>query len=365
VVVQVVHVIPSLQVGGAENVLARVVNAASPGVAHRIVTLHPPAARSLAVAAPVHCLGAASRHAALARVGRLSRLLRGLRPDVVQTWLYEADVVGGLAARWAGIRHVVWTIRSGGAEVRRGLAALGVLSRAIPSCIVGCARSAIEGHVARGYDGSKMVYIPNGFGAVQADSGQVRGLRARHGIPADALVIGRVARWHPSKDYPTLLAAVWLALCASPREVVLALAGADITRGNEQLLRLLRQHGLSSRTRLMGPVSEMGTLYAAMDLLVSSSAWEAFPNTVAEAMSHGVPVVGTDAGDTREILSDDALVAPVGDDEALAARISAVLTLSGPQRRELGSTLRRRIVAAYPMDRMVAAYEAIYRSAAA
>ena len=60
---------------------------------------------------PVHTLGMSPKLPNPLMVLRLSRLLRKLEPDVVQTWMYHADLVGGLAARAAGCKQVIWGIR--------------------------------------------------------------------------------------------------------------------------------------------------------------------------------------------------------------------------------------------------------------
>src|SRR5699024_8950951 len=82
---------------------------------------------------------------------RLYKLLRNLHPDVVQTWMYHADLFGGLIARLAGIRAVSWGIRNSGADLAkssRASRALAVvcapLSRLIPAVIVACAENAVQ-----------------------------------------------------------------------------------------------------------------------------------------------------------------------------------------------------------------------------
>src|SRR5581483_4094369 len=106
--------------------------------------------------------------AGAAGVFRVRRLVRSTRPDVVQTWLYHADLIGGLAARSLRI-PVVWGVRqtapdtAGNKRHTRLAAALGArLSSVVPARIVCNSEAARLDHVAMGYDASRMVVIPNG-----------------------------------------------------------------------------------------------------------------------------------------------------------------------------------------------------------
>src|SRR5690606_23584875 len=102
-----------------------------------------------------------------ARFARLVRLLRRLRPDVVQTWMYHADLFGGLAARAARVPAVLWSLRHGNldadvnkASTLRVVRICARLSRRVPHRIVSVSRVAARAHVAAGYDAGKLVVMP-------------------------------------------------------------------------------------------------------------------------------------------------------------------------------------------------------------
>jgi len=104
------------------------------------------------------------------RAWSLVRHLRTLRPDVVQTWAYHADLCGGIAARLAGSLGLVWNIRHGTLDpamdsrnTLRSAHLCARLSKSVPTKIRLNSHAALAVHEEAGYDPSKMHVIPNGF----------------------------------------------------------------------------------------------------------------------------------------------------------------------------------------------------------
>src|SRR5690554_4089952 len=135
----------------------------------------------------VHCLNMPRGRVRVGALRRLWQLLRQLQPDVVQTWMYHADLLGGVVARLAGIRSVVWGIRNTtlvpGKSSHSAIAAarlLARLSKLVPTRIVACAEEAVTVHGKLGYDTTKMRVIPNGYDLAQfvPDRATGRALRA-------------------------------------------------------------------------------------------------------------------------------------------------------------------------------------------
>lgn len=117
--------------------------------------------------------------------------------------------------------------------------------------------------------------------------------------------------------------------------------------------------------RLVGPTQEVPYWLNGMDVLVSASVSEGFPNVVAEAMACQVPCVATDVGDTRLLIGDCGEAIPAGDPEALGAAMGAMLALGSERRRRLGERARRRVEDEYGLERMIGAYQALYAELAA
>src|SRR5512134_1216123 len=114
---KVAHVIIGLEVGGAEMMLRRLLltqrsQGGAPGTVISLTGLGPVGQRLRDDGVEVIALGMRTSLGAPLAVLRLRRLLLRLQPDVVQTWLVHADLLGGLAARAAGLRAVVWGVRT-------------------------------------------------------------------------------------------------------------------------------------------------------------------------------------------------------------------------------------------------------------
>jgi glycosyltransferase involved in cell wall biosynthesis len=119
---------------------------------------------------------------------------------------------------------------------------------------------------------------------------------------------------------------------------------------------------LTDATYLLGRRDDMPRITAALDVAVSSSFTEAFPNAIGEAMSCGVPCVVTDVGDCGRLVSDTGVVVPPRNPERLATGISQLLDLSCQDRQTLGAAARKRVIEEFSLDKMVKAYMSLYVS---
>ena len=368
----IVHVTTGLRDGGAEAVLTRL-------CLHELVCRHVVVSlmgrgkyADVLEAHGIHveALALTRVGALLSGLGRLRRLLRHLQPTVVQTWMYHANLLGGLAARSTGQRHVVWGIRHSthdAATTRwstRVVAwACARLSAVVPEQIVCAGERARVVHQAAGYPAARLVSIPNGIDlADYADAPEQRHqLRAGWGITPDMPLIGMVARWDPQKDHRSLLDALQR-VAASGRRFHTLLVGHGIDPAQPAWRDALRAHGLTERVTLVGARADVPAVLQALDLHVLSSAYgEAFPNAVLEALASGVPCVVTDVGDAARLVDDAGWVVPPRHPAALAEAISVALDAmrdgASWQARRAASRERS---APYTLDRMCAAYRAVW-----
>lgn len=370
----IVHIITGLDDGGAEGVLFRLC-AVSPGD-HVVVSLtgegkYGPLLRAKGVA--VHTLGMPRGRLRASALRRLYVLLRTIHPEVVQTWMYHADLIGGIVARLAGCRRVFWNVRN--SDLKAGSASWStiatmrlsaLLSRWVPERIACCAHAAAELHQALGYARSKFVIIPNGIDGrrFRIEPSLAHAWRARHGIAEDTRLLGMVGRFAPQKDHLNLIEALRL-VRSFGHEVSCVLVGNGVDERSSTLVDAIEEAGLAGSVRLLGSTNDVPAVMNAIDVHVLSSRYgEAFPNVVAEAMACGTPCVVTDVGDARLIVRDTGWVVPPGDAQSLAHAIDAAL-----RERERGAAWEDRcrrasesVHAAYAMPTMVRSYERMWRS---
>lgn len=324
--------------------------------------------RIQALGIPVEALGMRPGMPSPLAFFQLVRRLKTLKPDVVHTWMYHADLVGGLAARLAGVPAVGWSIRhsnlSPDANKRSTLEVVrlcSVLSRWVPDRILCCSEVARQVHVNYGYSADKMVVVPNGFdlSRFRQDTFARDDVRQELGLHPDVPLVGLIGRFDPQKNHAGFLEAAGLLNKKMPK-VHLLLAGKGIDENNDELMQAVRKSGVNGVVHLLGLRSDIPRLMAALDVLASSSIGEAFPNVLGEAMACGVPCAVTDVGDSAYIVGDTGRVVPPADATKLAAAMENLLILSSEERKTLGERARARVAEHFEIGNVVKQYELFY-----
>lgn len=370
---RVLIVTTDLAVGGAEMVLLSLVKAIDrAGFEMDVVSLAgdgPIGEEIRSSGVRVRSLGMVPGLPNPVALGRLAAWIRSDKPDLVHTWMYHADLVGGLAAQLGGTRRTIWTLHHSNLNRRLNrqstlwiAAACSRLSHYLPAKIVCTSQAALNAHAAIGYDRRRMMVLHNGFNCedFRPDLGVRDEVRREEHVSGEAHLIGLVARFHPQKDHWTFLAAA-RRLSADFPSVEFILAGSGIVEDNPILRGWIREFGLERRTHLLGERSDIERVMAALDLAVSSSAGESLPNAIGEAMACGVPCVVTDVGDSALLVGATGRVVPPGDPQALAAAMGELLGLPRDLRQRLGIEARRRIQDNFSASRMVSRYEELYQ----
>lgn len=373
---RVLFVVTGLHTGGAERQLLRLLT----GLGNDEIQ---PAVVSLCPRGPVSCdiesLGVPLWHLDLERLAwlprawvRLRSIVRDVRPDVIQGWMYHGNLAALLARRVASRARLMFGIRQSLYDLsREKLVTRWVIRRnAVHSrevCrVVYNSHTARQQHEALGFARGQGVVIDNGFdtAAFRPDRDARHSVRRELGLDDETPLVGLVARAHAMKGHTVFLRAAERVAARYP-EVHFLLAGRDVVPDEPQFKDWVTKPCLENRLHLLGERRDIPRLTAALDLACSSSWGEAFPNSLAEAMACGVPCVTTDVGDARRIVGNTGWVVPVGEAEAFAAAIGAALTAkTNPSEWVVRQrAARQRIIDAFGIDRMVARYRAIWRKA--
>ncbi len=304
-------------------------------------------------------------------IWRLKRLIRDQQPDIIQTWMYHSDLIGGIASRLACRSPVIWNIRHSNLDPRANKKttlltahACALVSGRVPEKIICCSESSRQVHAEIGYDKNKMLVIPNGFNLEDftPDKDARLSVRRELGISSDSALLGMVARFDPQKDHAGFVRAAEK-LSGSGFNGYFILCGQDIDWYNVYLSKWIRDAGLAERFFLLGPRTDIPRLTAALDLACLSSAFgEGFPNILGEAMACGVPCVATDVGDSAAIVGDTGRIVPPKDPEAFAAACKELLDLGPEQRARLGFKARKRIEENFDLSKIIDKYEQLYQS---
>lgn len=374
---KILHVITSLNEGGAEAVLVSLCSKSKSDFEHVVVSMTSGGkykALLLNENILVEELGMNPGSLDFSALIKLTRLIRYHKPDIVQTWMYHSNLIGSIAARLAGVRKVLWSIHNN--ALVRGVDKSSTilvsklcswLSFFVPKRIIYCARSSSKTHEKLSYNSKVSHLIHNGYDIEKffPNSSLRSQFRESVGCQPRNLLIGFVGRFSPAKDHENLFSA----LEQNKREGMkfkCCLAGQGISRNNNELTSLIDKHNLSNEIILLGSRSDVERVMNGLDIHVLPSVTEAFPNVLCEAMACGTPCISTDVGDARLIISRTGWIVPKSDSKSLADALSqASLEAESPgeweQRRQ---NCRERIVRNYSIDSMVLAYTNVWQTTA-
>jgi glycosyltransferase involved in cell wall biosynthesis len=263
-VIRVTHIIAGLAPDGAEKMLHRLIagmdSSRFESEVISLTDLGPMAQKFQDCGVRVRALGMKRGSANPFYLFRLAAWLRKSPPHVIQTWMYHADLVGGCAARLAGLSGVVWNIRH--SELRPETdqrhtiwtaRACARLSRQLTSRIICCSETSRAFHANLGYASERMQVIPNGFelDRFQSDPMQRAAIREALRIPQSVPVIGLVARKHPIKDHRNFMQAAGLLHHEFP-EVRFVLCGNSVTPSDPEIMDWVRSAGIQDVCHLLG-----------------------------------------------------------------------------------------------------------------
>lgn len=295
---------------------------------------------------------------------RMMRFLKRSKIDILQTWLYHGDFIGGIAGKLLYI-PVVWGIHNSylDANGKRSTSCIrklnARLSYGIPAKIVSCSSFAAELHKRIGY-ADKMTVIPNGFDIKRfAPSAEKRENFRRHYGLGESLVLGVVARHDPLKDFGNFFAALGRVLKNNP-DVKAVMCGREITRDNAEIAAQINRYHLEENIYLLGEQRNISEVMNGIDYLVLSSKSEAFPMVLGEAMACGKPCISTDVGDARYIVGDTGICVPKEKPDLLANGIVEAISWDRAKYKRQALLARERILANFTVNSMLEKYFKLY-----
>jgi glycosyltransferase involved in cell wall biosynthesis len=287
----------------------------------------------------------------------LNRLLGEQKPDLLQSFLFHANVISAFSGWRMKIPRIVLGMRVADRSPWRMMLeriAARIADRVV--CVSESVATLARDEVR--VPANKLCVIPNGVDVSQFPS-STRFDFAELGVPGGRRVIVAVGRLHRQKglDWLIQLAPRFL---GEVSDVDLVIVG----QGPEELaLRQLAESlGLAQRIHFAGWRPDVPAILHGSSLLVLPSRWEGMPNVVLEAMATGLPVVATQTEGVAELLGPlaDQQSVRFGDDRLFAERVASVLR--DPQRaRCLGEQNRARIEGEFSVEHMVSRYEDLYR----
>jgi glycosyltransferase involved in cell wall biosynthesis len=361
------HVFPNFVPTGPELRTIELIGAFGRAFRHSIVSMdgRTTAAERLPPDVDVRLLSSPPKAGSLATARRFRRLLRDERPDLVLTYNWGAfDML--LAARSAGFQRVIHHEEGFNEDEAENFKRRRIWARrlAVPAAAAVVVPSERLQRIARDLwklPPERVRLIPNGIRLDRfTPAAGNPGLRARLGIPEDALVVGTVGSLRAVKNHARLLEAVARAAATRPQLHLLLVGDGEERQALETRAMV---PDLAGRVCFAGYQEAPAPFYQAMDLFALSSDSEEMPVALLEAMASSLPVASTDVGDVRAMLpaEQSRFLVPAADATGLAGRIAELAGLPH-LRRELGASNRSRAEERYSFDVLCSSYRTLWES---
>ena len=306
---------------------------------------------------PCECLGVDRRNPVQA-VARLARGLRRFRPELVQSFMFHANLATRLAAPWAGFPWVVGGLRVAERQKRWHLT-LDHLTASLSTGSVCVSQGVLRfsREIAR-LDPAQLIVVPNGIEIAPFDAA-IPIPRATLGIPDHAHLALYVGRLDQQKGLPDLLKAAEEVISEKP-DWHLALAGDGPCR-DWLLQQIVNRVALHGKVHWLGRRDDIPSVLKSANVLVHPSLWEGMPNTILEAMAAGLAVIGTTIEGTEDLVVPDQTgwLVPPHDAVALANVLLAAAE-SPDLAKRYGQAGRLRAERHFSLKATVAGYECLW-----
>ena len=370
---EVLHIITGLKKGGAETLLFNLCNFDKQHK-HTIISLSDTEDSELFFYCPnvsVHSLNFPNGRVKIFGLYKLYKLIKKIKPNVVQTWMIHADLIGGIVARFAGIKNIVWGVHH--TVLLRGkvkystsliLKFNAFFSNFIPKKIIYCAEKSRIIQESIGYKKSKGIVIHNGYDLnnfIQNDVLRKEFLNELN-ISENTFVIGHIGSYDPLKDQNTLIEALTV-LHEKQFNFTAALVGKNLDKNNSELVSKIKESGLCDRVHLLGIRNDIPSIMNGIDIFMLSSLSEAFPNVLNEAMACGTPCISTNVGDAALIVDNTGWIVNPKEPKSLA---DAVIKAADEKKLDNEKWIKRqkncrqRIAKNFTLEKMVTRYDEVW-----
>lgn len=312
---------------------------------------------------PIHFLGARSAWSVARTVWQLRKAFTRDRPHLVQTFLYHANVIGTLAARLAGRRHVLMGLRVADQNARR--LAIERLAARWTAGQVAVSQRVATFYQERSFAERKLHVVPNSVDTLTYQNAMPSDLSSE-GIGGERRLLLFVGRLQEQKGLDLFLSILPVVFARLPDvEFVLVGDGPQRAKLAAQAVELAQSHGFNSeRIRFCGWRSDVAGLMKRANLLVLPSRYEGMPNVLLEAMAAGLPFLASRAEGVEEIVGErsEETTVPLTEIERWPIQIVRLVT-DQPLRRDLIAWGQERVAAQFSIAAMTRAYERLWTNA--
>lgn len=364
--IRIVHIITGLGSGGAENMLYKLLKYSDKSkYYHEVISLMDEGIIGKRIrdeGVKIHSLNVYKANI-FKSILNARRICKDF--DIINTWLYHADMFGFVIAKLLLNKKLIWNIRHSNldknANKSRTLMIVKInslLSKKL-DCITFNSNKSLETHLKVGFKNKNTIVIPNGFELNKFSFNEEKRntLRRAFNLDKNCKALITVGRWDVQKDYLTLFKAL-SEIKNTHTNFKMIMVGTNLDECNEDLCNLTIKYDLRDKLMLLGRRNDIPEILSAADCYISSSLGESFSNSIGEAMACALPCIVTDVGDSKQIVGETNYVVNAKDFKGLAEAIGKFLDKSESPRN---FNSRNRIVENFDIRKVVKDYERNYQ----
>jgi len=367
---RVLHIIDSLEIGGAEKFLSSLVIEHKSSLTIKVIVIN----RMGPIGKKLSSLGFDVVDLSLSNSLKLPYFLlrffkeiKSFNPDVVHTWMYHSNFLGGTVSWLAGFKRIIWSIHNFNIEkgilkprTRMLIKILSRISYFIPLKIIYCSKASSNVHIQAGFDKKKTEFIPNGVEIPNKFNFSYK--KSREGflnLPNNKFIIGMVGRYDIQKNHIGFFESLKI-LKNRKFNFHTVIVGRGCDKNNHILNNIIKRNVISNFISMYVERDDISNVLQCLDLFVMPSIGEAFPISLCEAMANSVPCIGNDVGDVSYIIGDPSLVIPSWDPEIFADLIIKIGNLSEEHRKAISERQYSRVKENFSIQSVGSKYLQMY-----
>tara|TARA_B110000003_G_scaffold269328_1_gene300205 strand:- start:1621 stop:3660 length:2040 start_codon:yes stop_codon:yes gene_type:complete len=315
---KILHVITSLDVGGAEKALYLLIKGTKSNINHEVICLKTKGyfySKLIKMGIKVHVLNMRPKRFNLLKQFKFYTLIKKIDYNILQTWLYHSDLISSFYSFFLKKKkreNIIWTVHNNNLEIfnigfltKFVVFLCAILSHFSPKKIVSVSKSSIKTHTQFGYNNKKFLHIPPIFDA----SNSKRNFNMTPGDEIlkkikkkkDVVYFGHLARWDAQKNQNFLIDSFSR---IKFRKFIIYMAGKDINKKNSILYKKINNLNLNNKIILLDKIDDINLFFKKIDINLLPSLGESFPLSLCEAMLNKVPSIVSDVGDNRNIVGN-------------------------------------------------------------
>ncbi len=375
---KIVHIITGLDKGGAEKALFKILKSMCNSYSFEIICLGKQGYYSKEINdlnIPIYYLNLKYKpFSFFFGLIKTYKLLKEINPDIVQTWMYHADLIGGIASKISNVKKIYWTIVTSNTKISflgiktfLILCICALLSYLVPTKIICVANTAIVSHKKMLYKSNTFIFIPIGFEKNLYSKKITNSLDLKLIIKNKIngnLILGHIARWHPNKNQKLLIELLSV-LQNKKINFFCVMIGNNFNSHNTELKNLLIKFEINKKNILLiDEVKSIDLFIQQFDLFILTSLGEGMPNVIGEAMSNSIPCIASNVGDCKNLIGDTGWIFESNDINQLVSSVEKAIKLKSDKEKWIKkkNECQNRLFKNYSINNMKYKYDKLWNA---